>query len=100
MTTRARRRPRFKFRLYVAGSTQNSLQAVGNLNALCREHLAGFHEIEIVDVFKQPMRALEDGIIMTPTLVSLASNPVTKIVGTLGHRETVLRALGIESPAA
>jgi circadian clock protein KaiB len=100
MTTGARRRPRFMFRLYVAGSSQNSLQAVGNLNALCREHLAGLHEIEVVDVFKQPMRALEDGIMMTPTLVRLAPNPVRMIVGTLGRRDTVLQALGIESPAA
>jgi circadian clock protein KaiB len=88
------------FRLYVAGGTQNSLQAVSNLTALCRTHLEGGHHIEIVDVFKQPKRALEDGIMMTPTLVRLAPNPVTMIVGTLGQRDVVLQALGIESPAA
>jgi circadian clock protein KaiB len=100
MTPRASRRPRFKFRLYVAGDTQNSLQAVSNLTALCRAHLAGSHEIEIVDVFKQPIRALEDRIMMTPTLVRLAPNPVTMIVGTLGQLDTVLHALGIEGTAA
>jgi circadian clock protein KaiB len=76
------------------------MQAVSNLTALCSAHLAGNHEIEIVDVFKQPMRALEDGIMMTPTLVRLAPTPIRKIVGSLGQWDTVLRALGIESPAA
>jgi circadian clock protein KaiB len=91
-------RTRFRLRLYVAGGTTNSLQAVSNLTAMCREHLAENHDIEIVDVFKQPLRALEDGIIMTPTLVRLAPNPVTMIVGTLGERDTVLRALGVAVP--
>lgn len=99
MTAPARRRPRFKFRLYVAGGTQNSMQAIGNLNALCREHLDGVHEIEIVDVFKDPLRALDDGVLMTPTLVRLAPHPVRRIVGTLSARDTVFQALGVEAPA-
>lgn len=100
MTTRAARRPRFRFRLYVAAGTQNSMQAVGNLNALCREHLAGLHEIEIVDVFEHPTRALDDGVLMTPTLVRLAPHPVRRIVGTLARKETVLQALDLGSPSA
>jgi circadian clock protein KaiB len=100
VTPRAPRRPRYKFRLYVAGGTQNSLQAVGNLNALCREHLAGVHEIEIVDVFQHPTRALDDGVLMTPTLVRLAPHPVRRIVGTLARTETVLQALDLEPPPA
>jgi circadian clock protein KaiB len=51
-------------------------------------------------VLKEPMRALDDGVLMTPTLVRLAPNPVRRIVGTLGQRDTVLQALGLESPSA
>jgi len=89
-------RPSFKFRLYVAGDTQNSAQAMNNLTALCREHLPDDHEIEIVDVFRHPKRALADGIFMTPTLVKLAPLPVRKIVGTLSNRELVLQTVGME----
>ncbi|MNC93572.1 Circadian clock protein KaiB [compost metagenome] len=53
--------------------------------------------IEIVDVFKEPKRALEDGILMTPTLVKLAPAPVRRIVGTLGDSQTVLLALDLET---
>ena len=86
---------KFKFRLYVAGHTQNSAQARANLAAICRDHLPK-HEIEIVDVFKEPARALADGIFMTPTLVKLTPSPAQKIVGTLSQTETVLQALGVE----
>jgi circadian clock protein KaiB len=87
------RRSHFKFRLYVAGDTQNSAQAAANLMAICQAHLPGRHEIEVVDVFREPKRALADGIFLTPTLVKLAPDPARKIVGTLSQTQTVLEAL-------
>ncbi len=90
----------FKFRLYIAGGTQNSAQAAANLTALCRAHLPDRHEIEVVDVFREPKRALAEGILMTPTLVKLAPSPVCRIIGTLSQMQPVLQALGLESFAA
>ena len=89
----------FRFRLYVAAEAQNSVQALGNLNALCREHLPGRFEIEVVDVYRHPRRALGDGILMTPTLLKLEPAPARRIVGSLSQTQVVLRALGLE-PAA
>jgi len=94
------RRAFFKFRLYVAGDTQNSAQALANLHAICGEHLPGRHEIEIVDVFREPKRALVDGVFMTPMLVKLAPAPVRKLVGTLSQTETLLQFLGLHTLAA
>jgi circadian clock protein KaiB len=85
--------PRFKFRLYVAGDTENSAQAFSNLTALCGKYLANRHDIELVDVFREPDRALADRIYMTPTLVKLSPAPVRRIVGTLGQTQSVLQAL-------
>jgi circadian clock protein KaiB len=85
----------FKFRLYVAGSAQNSVQARANLDALCEAHLQGRFDIEVVDVLLKSKRALADGILMTPTLVKLAPAPVRTIVGTLSETEPLLRALGL-----
>ena len=94
------RRIRYKFRIYVADNTQNSEQAVVNLTAFCRQHLPGQHEIEIVDVFREPKRALADGIFLTPTLVKLSPSPVRKIIGTLSQVGPILQALGLEMEAA
>lgn len=87
----------FKFQLYVAGGTENSTQATVNLNAICRTHLPDQHEIEVVDVLKEPKRALANGILMTPTLVKLAPLPIRRIVGTLSQKRVVLLALGVET---
>ncbi len=94
------RRPLFKFQLYVAGEALNSTQAIANLAAFCRAHLPDRYEIEIVDVFREPKRALAEGIFMTPTLVVLTPPPVRRIVGTLSHTQTVLLALGLEDVVA
>lgn len=90
----------YQFRLYVAGDGTNSVQAKANLAELCRAHLANRSETEIVDVFQEPMRALQDGVFMTPTLVKLDPAPVRKIVGTLSQMSSVLAALGLGEVAA
>lgn len=89
------RRIIFKFRLYVATGTLNSTQAMANLNALCRAHLEGRHEIEVVDVFREPQRALAEEIRMTPTLLKLTPLPVRRIVGSLSQTQRVLDTLGL-----
>lgn len=85
----------FSFRLYIAGEAMNSAHAQANLQALCRRHLDGRHTIEVVDVFRQPERALADGIFMTPTLIKLGPGPVRTVVGTLSDAATLLQALNL-----
>ena len=86
-----------KFRLYVAGDTPNSALALANLTALCRTHLRERHEIEIVDVFREPKRGLADGIFMTPTVLKIEPAPMRKIVGNLSQTALVLQTLGLEN---
>ena len=74
-----------KFRLYIAGDTQSSVQAVANLTAICRTYLPDQYEIELVDVFRELKRALEDRILMTPTLVRLETSPSGRIIGNLSQ---------------
>jgi circadian clock protein KaiB len=89
------RRGVFKFRLYIAGDAANSALAIANLGALCRVHLLDRHEIEVVDVFREPRRALDDAIFMTPTLLKLGPHPPVRIIGTLSQSQPVLHALGL-----
>lgn len=88
---------KFMFRLYVAGDGVNSIQAVANLTALCKVHLPDRYEIEIVDVFRHPSRALADGIFMTPTLIKIAPSPSRRVVGSLSQERVLLNALGLET---
>lgn len=90
----------FQFRLYVAGDTPNSERARVNLGALCRKHLVGRYKIQVVDVFKDPNRAMIDGVLMTPTLIKLAPSPVRMVVGTLSQSASLLEALGLKPDGA
>ena len=81
-------------RLYIAGSAPNSLLAIANVKAICDEHFAARHELEIVDLLDHPGRALADGIIVTPTLLKLLPLPVQRLIGNLSDRRQVLVTLG------
>jgi circadian clock protein KaiB len=82
----------FKFRLYVADGP-NSEQAVANLSKLCRDLLPERYEIELVDVRREPQRALDDGVLLAPLLVKFFPEPIRKISGSLSRREELLKEL-------
>jgi circadian clock protein KaiB len=87
------------FRLYIAEGTPNSVRAMANLKSVCQEYLHGRHKVEVVDILQEPLRALSEGVLVTPTLVRLSPLPVRKIVGDLSDTATVLQALGLEGGA-
>jgi circadian clock protein KaiB len=89
-------RAKYRFELYTAEGTENSSLAFGNLVALCKAHLADHYEIEVIDVLRDPQRALAQNIRMTPTLLKISPNPKRTIVGTLSQTQRVMAALGIE----
>jgi circadian clock protein KaiB len=87
----------FKFELFIADNAANSVQAVANLRAICKAHLPERYEIELVDVFAEPRRALEERIFMTPTLIIVQPGPSRRLVGNLRETAIVLHTLGLEA---
>jgi circadian clock protein KaiB len=96
-TTRAQgQNPRgetYVLRLFVAGDEPNSKLAKENVTRLCEGHLKGRHRIEIVDVFKDFQAALQNTVLVTPTLILLAPPPGVTIFGNLSDTQKVLAAL-------
>jgi circadian clock protein KaiB len=82
-------------RLYVADETNPSKKAIANLESICREYLCDNYTIDIVDILKDPIRALSEGVLVTPALVRLSPLPVRRIVGDLSDKEAVLFALNL-----
>ena len=87
-------------RLYVAGGAPNSLQAIANLEAICKEYLKDGHKLEIVDILEHPRRAMAEGVLVTPSLAKLSPLPAANLVGNLSDKAKVLLALGIKHAAA
>lgn len=84
-------------RLYVASGAPNSLLAVANLDAICKSRPQASFKLEIIDVLAHPMRALADGILVTPSLSKVSPRPMARIIGNLSNAAAVLSALGLET---
>lgn len=86
----------YELRLYVAGSTPNSLAAISNLKRICEEHLAGRYRVTVIDLIVDPRLARGDQILAVPTLVRRLPEPMRKIIGDLSDTGRVLVGLDIK----
>jgi circadian clock protein KaiB len=82
-------------RLYVAGNAPNSMAARNNLAALLASCDPGAYVLEVIDCLVEPARTLQDGIVVTPTLLKLDPQPRATVIGTLSDREDLRSALGL-----
>ena len=85
----------YVFQLYIAGGAPNSVRALANLYAICHKHFPESHRIEVIDILKEPLRALAEAVLVTPTVVRVSPAPEQHIIGDLSEEEEVLRALGL-----
>lgn len=70
-------------RLYVAGATDRSHQAVLRARQLCEAELNGNFELEVIDIYQQPNLARDNQIVATPTLIKEFPRPVRRFIGNL-----------------
>lgn len=85
----------YTLRLYVAGQTPRSLAAINNLVKICREHLDGRYDIEVIDLLEDPARARADDIVAIPTLIRALPAPLQRLIGDLSDTDRVLTGLEI-----
>jgi len=90
-------RTKWQLRLYVAGRTQKSSEALANLKRICDTHLTGQYRIEVIDLVKNPALASGDQILALPTLVRKLPPPARKIIGDLSSEHRVLVGLDLRS---
>ena len=77
-------------RLYVAGATSRSRRAILNINAICRKHLEGKYDLEVVDILQKPALAKDDQIVAAPTLIKRLPLPSRRIIGDLSDAKKCL----------
>jgi circadian clock protein KaiB len=81
----ARPTGRYVLRLYVAGATDRSRQAIVRARRLCETELDGNFELEVIDVYQQPILARDGQIVATPTLVKEFPPPIRRLIGNLSN---------------
>ena len=86
---------RWVLRLFVSGLTQRSIHAVETIRAICEEHLPGRYELEVIDIYQQPVLTKGEQIIAAPTLIKKLPLPIRRIIGDLSNTERVLVGLDL-----
>ena len=85
-TARAvRRKATYVLRLYVAGATDRSRRAILRARQLCDTELGVDYDLQVIDVYQQPILARNGQIIATPTLVKECPPPVRRFIGDLSN---------------
>jgi circadian clock protein KaiB len=87
---------KYVLRLYVAGVTPKSTEAVFNIKKICEEHLKGRYELEVIDIYQQPVLAKGEQIIAAPTLVKKLPPPLRKFIGSMRDVERILVGLDLK----
>lgn len=90
----------YVLRLYVTGTTPRSTAAVTNIRKLCEQYLKGRYDLEVIDIYQQPVLAQGEQIIAAPTLIKQLPSPLRKVVGDLSNEDKVLMGLDIRPKAA
>jgi circadian clock protein KaiB len=86
---------RYVLRLYVTGMTSRSARAVTNLRTICDEYLEGRYDLEVIDIYQQPVLTKGEQIIAAPTLIKKLPLPMRRIIGDMSNRERVLLGLDL-----
>jgi circadian clock protein KaiB len=77
------RKDKFVLRLFVAGATDKSRQALLRVRQLCEAELKGGCDLEVIDIYQQPKLARANQIVATPTLIKEFPKPVRRFIGNL-----------------
>jgi circadian clock protein KaiB len=85
----------YVLRLYVAGTTPRSMNAVENVKRICDVHLAGRYDLEVIDLYERPTLAQGEQIIAAPTLIKKLPEPLRRIIGDMTNEEKLLVGLDL-----
>ena len=85
----------YVLRLFVSGTSPNSVRAINNLQAICESHLKSRYELEIIDIHQQPLLVKSEDVAAVPMLIKKSPLPRRRLVGDMSETEKVLKGLGL-----
>jgi circadian clock protein KaiB len=88
---------KYVLRLYVAGASDRSRQAIVRARELCENQLNGNFELKVIDVYQQPILARDGQIVATPTLVREFPKPVRRLIGNLANTTGLFVGLDLDT---
>jgi circadian clock protein KaiB len=86
---------KYVLKLFVAGMTPRSQEAIRTLTGICEENLAGRYNLEVIDLYQRPELAKGEQIIAAPTLIKKLPLPLRKFIGNMADKERILVGLDL-----
>jgi circadian clock protein KaiB len=87
---------KFVLKLYIAGMTPRSQEALRNLEKVCHDYLGDHYELEVIDIYQQPTLAKGDQIIAIPTLIKKLPQPLRRLIGDLSQEDRIILGLDLK----
>ncbi len=88
---------KYVLRLYIAGMTPASTRAITNIKEICEQHLPGQYDLEVIDIYQQPILAEGEQIIAAPTLIKKLPAPLRRFLGDMSDQERILVGLDLRA---
>ena len=88
---------KYVLHLYVAGMGPKSIQAIDNIKRIFDEYLPGRYQLEVIDIYQNPVFARDGQIIAAPTLIKELPPPLRKLIGSMSDTERVLLGMDLIS---
>ncbi len=82
-------------RLFVSGTSPNSVRAINNLRVICESHLKDRYDLEIIDIHQQPLLVRNDDVAAVPMLIKNSPLPKRRLIGDMSEKDKVLKGLGL-----
>ncbi len=95
-----RKKINYILRLYVAGNTARSADAIITIRKICETHLKGRYQLEVIDIYQQAGLAKGEQIIAVPTLIKSLPLPLKRVIGDFSKSEKVLFGLDLRKKEA
>jgi circadian clock protein KaiB len=87
----------YRLKLFITGASPNSARAITNLKSICEKYLGKKYDLEIVDVYQQPLTAKKEQVVALPMLIKYFPLPVKRLFGDMSNVKSVLKGLGVNS---
>ena len=88
---------KYVLKLYITGMTPRSQKALRNIKKIMSENLGDNYELEVVDIYQQPMLAKDDQIIAVPTLIKKLPVPLRRLIGDLSQEDRIVLGLDLKT---
>ena len=84
----------YQLKLFIAGASVNSLKAIENIKSFCKNSLDNNVDLEIIDIYQQPLLAEQEQIIALPLLIKKYPLPERRFIGDLSETNKLLKGMG------